>query len=39
MEICFINWSIGWLDEWNDGGYEGLYLKYKNGGRKSKLTE
>jgi len=28
-----------WLDEWNDGGYEGLYPKYRNGGRKAKLTD
>ncbi|KZX14858.1 helix-turn-helix domain-containing protein [Methanobrevibacter curvatus] len=28
-----------WLDEWNEGGYENLYPKYKNGGRKAKLTE
>ena len=28
-----------WLDEWNEGGYEGLFPKYKNGGRKAKLTD
>ncbi|MDR3223786.1 MAG: hypothetical protein LBT66_08685 [Methanobrevibacter sp.] len=28
-----------WLDEWNDGGYEGLQPKYKNSGKKSKLTD
>ena len=27
------------MDEWNEGGYEGLYPKYKNGGRKAKLTD
>lgn len=27
-----------WLDRWNDEGYEGLYPKYYNGGRPSKLT-
>jgi len=27
------------LYEWNEGGYESLYPKYKNGGRKAKLTD
>jgi putative transposase len=27
-----------WLDRWNDEGYEGLYPKYHNGGRPSKLS-
>jgi transposase len=30
---------IDGLDEWNDGGYERLQLKYKNSGRKGKLTD
>jgi transposase len=39
-ELEEVSLSTGhrWLDEWNDGGYDGLYPKYKNGGRKSKLT-
>jgi transposase len=28
-----------WLDEWNEGGYKGLYPKYKNGGEKLILTD
>ncbi|MCL2114817.1 MAG: IS630 family transposase [Methanobrevibacter sp.] len=28
-----------WLDRWNDEGYEGLYPKYKNCGRPSKLSD
>jgi putative transposase len=27
-----------WLDRWNEEGYEGLYSKYSNGGRPSKLS-
>lgn len=40
-EIEDISLSTGhrWLDEWNEGGYEGLYPKYKNGGRKAKLRD
>jgi len=41
VELMEISLSTGhrWLDEWNDGGYENLYPKYKNGGRKAKLTD
>lgn len=41
VELMEVVLSTGhrWLDEWNDGGYENLYPKYKNGGRKAKLTE
>ncbi|KZX17527.1 hypothetical protein MBCUT_02020 [Methanobrevibacter cuticularis] len=41
VELMEISLSTGhrWLDEWNEGGYENLYPKYKNGGRKAKLTE
>jgi transposase len=40
-ELMEVSLSTGhrWLDEWNEGGYEGLYPKYKNGGVKSKLTD
>ena len=40
-ELMDVSLSTGhrWLDEWNEGGYEGLYPKYKNGGRKAKLTD
>ncbi|MDR3222206.1 MAG: winged helix-turn-helix domain-containing protein [Methanobrevibacter sp.] len=40
-EIMEISLSTGhrWLDEWNDGGYEGLHPKYKNCGKKAKLTD
>jgi len=40
VELMEISLSTGhrWLDEWNDGGYEGLYPKYKNCGRNAKLT-
>jgi len=40
-ELMEVSLSTGhrWLDEWNEGGYEGLYPKYKNGGRKAKLTD
>ena len=27
-----------WLDQWNNEGYDGLYPKYHNGGRHSKLS-
>jgi putative transposase len=27
-----------WFDAWNEEGYEGLYPKYHNGGRPSKLS-
>jgi transposase len=30
--------SHRWLDEWNEGGYENLYPKYKNGGRKANIN-
>ena len=41
VELMEISLSTGhrWLDEWNEGGYENLYPKYKNGGRKAKLTD
>jgi len=41
IDIMEISLSTGhrWLDEWNEGGYENLHPKYKNGGRKAKLTE
>ncbi|GAA5819883.1 MAG: helix-turn-helix domain-containing protein [Methanobrevibacter sp. CfCl-M3] len=41
VELMEVALSTGhrWLDEWNEGGYEGLFPKYKNGGRKAKLTE
>jgi len=41
VELMEVSLSTGhrWLDEWNEGGYEGLYPKYKNGGRKAKLTD
>ncbi|WP_169805350.1 helix-turn-helix domain-containing protein, partial [Methanobrevibacter cuticularis] len=41
VELMEISLSTGhrWLDEWNEGGYENLYPKYKNGGIKAKLTE
>ena len=40
-ELMCVSLSTGhrWLDEWNEGGYKGLYPKYKNGGRKAKLTD
>jgi transposase len=40
-ELMEVSLSTGhrWLDEWNEGGYEGLYPKYKNGGVKAKLTD
>jgi transposase len=40
-ELMEVSLSTGhrWLDEWNEGGYEGLFPKYKNGGRKAKLTD
>ena len=40
-KLMVISFSTGhrWLDEWNEGGYENLYPKYKNCGRKAKLTE
>jgi transposase len=40
-ELMEVSLSTGhrWLDEWNDGRYEGLQPKYKNIGRKAKLTE
>jgi transposase len=28
-----------WLDRWNEEGCDGLFNRYSNGGRKSKLTE
>jgi putative transposase len=28
-----------WLDKWNEEGYDGLFPKYFNGGRPSKLSE
>lgn len=39
-DLMDISLSTGhrWLDEWNDGSVEGLYPKYHNGGRKSKLN-
>jgi transposase len=41
VNLMEIGLSTGhrWVDEWNDGGYENLYPKYKNSGRKAKLTE
>ena len=41
VELMEVSLSTGhrWLDEWNDGGYEGLYPKYHNGGVKAKLTD
>jgi transposase len=41
VELMEVALSTGhrWLDEWNEGGYEGLFPKYKNGGRKAKLTD
>jgi transposase len=41
VELSVVSLSTGhrWLDEWNEGGYENLYPKYKNCGRKAKLTE
>jgi len=40
-ELMGVSLSTGhrWLDEWNEGGYGGLYPKYKNSGRKAKLTD
>jgi transposase len=40
-KLMGVNLSTGhrWLDEWNERGYENLYPKYKNGGRKTKLTD
>ena len=28
-----------WLDQWNERGYEGLFPKYKNCGRKAQLSD
>ena len=41
VELMDVALSTGhrWLDEWNEGGYEGLYPKYKNCGRNAKLTD
>ena len=40
-KLIVVSLSTGhkWLDEWNEGGYEVLYPKYKNGGIKAKLTD
>ena len=40
-ELMSVSLSTGhrWMDEWNEGGYEGLYPKYKNCGRKPNLTD
>ena len=40
-ELLDVSSSTGyrWLDQWNYEGYEGLYPKYKNAGRKSKLSD
>ncbi|MDR2623597.1 MAG: helix-turn-helix domain-containing protein [Methanobrevibacter sp.] len=37
---CGITLPTGhnWLDKWNEEGYDGLYPKYFNGGRPSKLS-
>jgi transposase len=39
-ELMDISLSAGhhWLDRWNEEGCDGLYNRYSNDGRKSKLT-
>ncbi|MDR3063466.1 MAG: helix-turn-helix domain-containing protein [Methanobrevibacter sp.] len=41
VKLMEISLSTGhrWLDEWNEGEYENLYPKYKNGGHKARLMK